>query len=329
MTAMEWVSAGLVSEMPAELAGHLRRCLLESQQIVALYDEADVLRWANAAFDDRFLRGLPFPVSFADILRHGFSHGFGVHVASGDIERFLSDVQTRRRTAPFRAFEVDTVDGQWLWMTETLSAGWLLSIGSDISRLKHNERVLRQEHEQAVRVAQVDALTGISNRRHILELGDRTLAECRQADRAMSIAVVDIDHFKQINDRFGHDMGDDVLCRFARFCRMQLRDADLVGRIGGEEFLVLFPGTSTLTAVTIIGRLRESKVSIPPSTGLPSFTFSAGIAEAEPGETLASMMKRADMALYRAKTNGRNRSELALPLATPVIVMPPSPPSRR
>ncbi|HUS24600.1 MAG TPA: ATP-binding protein [Candidatus Binatia bacterium] len=133
---------------PAE-ARALCEALAASESIAALYDAGDVLRWHNAAFDRTFLRGRAAPLPFADILRHGFAQGFGVRIDGGDVEAFLADVLKRRRAQPFRGIEVDTVDGRWLWITETLLAdGWMLSIGADITRLKHDEKTLRQSRDE-------------------------------------------------------------------------------------------------------------------------------------------------------------------------------------
>jgi diguanylate cyclase (GGDEF)-like protein len=304
--------------IPGNVAALLRACLVESQQPIALYDPADMLVWANPAFEARFLRGIRLPVSFADVIRHGFHGRFGVLIGSGDVERFLADVMKRRRSLPFRAFEVDTVDGEWFWMTEVLADGWLLSIATCITALKTNERVLREEHQGAVRAAQVDPLTGISNRQHILRLGEDLLAESRALSQAMSVVVADIDHFKQINDRFGHHVGDETLVSFCTLLQQNLRERDCVGRIGGEEFLLLLPGTTIENGCRVLDRLREKSASLTIDNDV-RVTFSAGIAEVRSGETLAIALKRADAGLYAAKHGGRNRYAIASDEAPPSV----------
>ena len=306
------IASAVVTEMPSGLADALFACLASTDVIVALYDEADVLRFFNEAYSRRFLRGRALPVPFADVLRHGFEHGFGVNVSSGDIDRFLADLQTRRRSTPFRAFAVDTVDGEWIWMTETLlPSGWLLSIGSDITSLKHNERTLRQAHEHALRAAKTDSLTGLCNRRHILQQAELLLGRCSAKALPYSIAMLDLDRFKQINDSLGHDGGDRVLRHFAVHCRAGVRGDDVVGRLGGEEFLVLLPEASAHVAINVMDRIRKIiNAACADTPSLQAYTFSAGIAEAHANESLSHLLKRADLALYAAKTNGRNRSEL-------------------
>ncbi|WP_119153322.1 GGDEF domain-containing protein [Caldimonas tepidiphila] len=282
---------------------------LECSELVAgLYDAQDRLRWASASFERVFLRGLAMPVDFPDLLRHGFRHGFGVQIDCGDVEQFLADILPRRRSTPFRAFAVDIVGGQWLWMTETLRPdGWLLSVASDITALKTRELSLQQAHEDMLTVARTDALTGLWSRRRILELGEAALRGCAESGRPFSLALIDLDHFKRINDTQGHDRGDEVLRHFGAHCRALLRPVDALGRLGGEEFLLLLPGAPLEAAQAIVERLRAA---LPGTHALP-YTFSAGLAQALGREPLEAAIRRADGALYEAKRLGRDRSVCA------------------
>jgi diguanylate cyclase (GGDEF)-like protein len=283
---------------------------------MALYDADDVLRHANAAFERRFLRGLPLPVSFKDVLRHGFQRGFGAKVSSGDIEAFIAEVLKRRGKKPFRAFEVDTVEGEWLWMTETrLPDGWMMSMASDVTSLKNNETNLRLAHDDAQIAARTDALTGAPNRRHILEAGEGLIRQCRELRLPCSLAVLDLDHFKSVNDTHGHAVGDTVLREFVAHCQPLLRAGDLLGRLGGEEFLLLLPTTRWPIAVAVCDRLRQCLMPLPldGKGGELTYSFSAGVAEVQPKEDLATLMRRADEAMYRAKHAGRARTKVAAP----------------
>lgn len=163
---------------------------------------------------------------------------------------------------------------------------------------------LRKAHGEAVKAANTDALTGVSNRRHIFQLGDATLADRRHQAQPLSLAIVDLDHFKSINDLHGHHIGDAVLRAFCSHVSQHLRPSHMLGRIGGEEFLLLMPGTSLDVAEVILERLRQS---LPPQAGV-SYTFSAGMAQAGAHESLQAVIERADAALYGAKRAGRNCS---------------------
>jgi diguanylate cyclase (GGDEF)-like protein len=291
-----------------DLCAVLFAAVEQSASPVALFDAGDTLRHANGAYAATFLRGLVPPVSFADILRHGFHSGFGVHIACGDVEAFLADVLPRRRSAPNRTVLTDTVDGRWLQFTETLLPdGWLLTVATDISALKQHERLITQAHASALQAALTDALTGVPNRRHALDLAEQALHARRSSELPVSVAVVDIDHFKQVNDSLGHLAGDQVLKDFCAHCRTQLRPNDIFGRIGGEEFLLVLPGADAAVAETIVERVREAHRAAVSSR----FTFSAGIAEARAGEALEALLHRADTALYAAKRGGRDRSVIA------------------
>lgn len=291
--------------MNHEHSAALCAALEQSDVLVGLFDVADALQLANAAYRAEFLRDAALPMPFSDVLRLGFAGQFGVKIDSGDIEAFLTDILPRRRSCPSRSFQTDTVGGRWLQFTETLLPdGWLLTIATDISALKRHERVIVQAHASAVRASLTDALTGVSNRRHILDLARHWIAERNRSNAPVSIAILDIDFFKQINDAHGHQVGDQVLQEFCNDCHAHLRPNDVIGRIGGEEFMLILPGTSKDLAHAVVERLRTS---IRPPERTP-YTFSAGIAEPHPGEELESVMRRADAALYRAKRSGRNSS---------------------
>jgi diguanylate cyclase (GGDEF)-like protein len=163
---------------------------------------------------------------------------------------------------------------------------------------------LRKAHGEAVREAYTDALTGVSNRRHILQLGEAALADRRRHAQPLCLANIDLDHFKVINDTYGHYMGDEVLRAFCALVGEGIRPPCTLGRLGGEEFLLLMPGISIADAEVILDRLRRS---LPPHQGI-EYSFSAGIAQACGGEALAAVMKRADDALYEAKRTGRDCS---------------------
>ncbi|MDN3922714.1 GGDEF domain-containing response regulator [Roseateles violae] len=177
---------------------------------------------------------------------------------------------------------------------------------ADLERLLRDKQQMAAElervHEQAVKAAFTDELTGVPNRRHILQLAQSTLDDPRKQSQPISMAVLDLDHFKNINDTHGHAFGDAVLRHFCDHVLAHLRAGQALGRLGGEEFLLLLPGTGLDDACTAMERVRRT---LEPHEGVP-FTFSAGIAQARPDESLSSVLDRADVALYRAKGLGRD-----------------------
>ena len=156
-----------------------------------------------------------------------------------------------------------------------------------------------------------DSLTRIWNRAEILAFLRRELARVRRDATPLGIVMVDVDHFKKINDKFGHQTGDLVLQELAKRFSAGLREYDGVGRFGGEEFLLVIPGCNLATAVRRANDIRASisRTPIPCAPGTTGVTVSMGVAVASASETTESVLQRADIALYQAKHNGRNRVE--------------------
>jgi diguanylate cyclase (GGDEF)-like protein/PAS domain S-box-containing protein len=165
------------------------------------------------------------------------------------------------------------------------------------------------------RQARIDYLTGLANRRHFMELAEQELTRAMRYGSPLSIAMMDIDHFKRVNDTYGHKTGDVVLQKLSQLCQATLREVDIIGRIGGEEFAIILPETDGEKAAEVAERLRASiaKTEIPLETGLPlHFTVSIGIATLQGSDVNVDMLLNlADKALYEAKHSGRNRVRVA------------------
>lgn len=161
--------------------------------------------------------------------------------------------------------------------------------------------------DHAIQLAMTDPLTEIGNRRWITEALASELENANREQRNLSIALLDIDHFKSINDNFGHAMGDLVLRDVARVCTDAVRGSDFLGRFGGEEFLIVLPGADKVTAMIVAERVRSSlEANIWRSDGPNRVTASFGIATYSMGVGVDDLLRDADEALYRAKADGRN-----------------------
>jgi diguanylate cyclase (GGDEF)-like protein len=170
---------------------------------------------------------------------------------------------------------------------------------------------LQDVNESLKDMALRDALTGIYNRRYLDEALERQIGICRRYSDALSMIMIDIDHFKRINDTLGHQAGDQVLIHLARTLQANLRDADIFARYGGEEFAVVLPRTSLDSASIVANKLQRVLAGQSfPNLGWP-LTISLGIAEFQTGESRTDLISRADQALYSAKTKGRNQAVLA------------------
>jgi len=169
------------------------------------------------------------------------------------------------------------------------------------------QRDLFQELE---RLATTDPLTGALNRRSFDNAYARELERTKRAKNRLFVMLLDIDHFKKINDQYGHAEGDKALMQLVSTCKSTLRKTDVLARIGGEEFAILSPTDDAAEAMTLAERIRENimSITVDVAAGVFSFTVSIGVANAEPGEnTVTGVLARADRALYEAKRSGRNR----------------------
>ncbi|KTT39279.1 diguanylate cyclase [Pseudomonas oryzihabitans] len=153
-----------------------------------------------------------------------------------------------------------------------------------------------------------DSLTGLYNHTHTLQLLEDACFRARRTQRPITFAMLDIDHFKQVNDHYGHPMGDRVIKSLALFLKQRLRKSDHIGRYGGEEFAVVLPDTDLPTAMRLIEEIRQrfAEICFPAPPKELSCTFSAGLAQLQPGQEITLLAKQADEALYSAKRAGRN-----------------------
>jgi len=174
---------------------------------------------------------------------------------------------------------------------------------------------LQQANRELTRLATTDPLTETLNRRAFLERADAAFSFCRRDDKPLSAIMLDIDHFKRVNDGFGHAAGDAVLRGFAVRVAPILRGMDIFGRLGGEEFAIVLPGLELQGAVKVAERIRETVIAAPMPTdqGSIPITSSFGAACARQSDAeFAALLHRADEALYAAKSNGRDRVEMSV-----------------
>jgi len=178
----------------------------------------------------------------------------------------------------------------------------------DVTETVENARILEAARSAAERVANTDMLTGLPNRRHTLGFLEKALTGARDHGAPLAVAIFDIDHFKRINDTYGHAMGDDVIRRVAQRANAVLREEDMLGRIGGEEFVCILQGTSAQAAEIVAERVRKAvETGTATETELPSATISVGLAVYDGEPDIEELLHRADKALYLAKRDGRNR----------------------
>jgi diguanylate cyclase (GGDEF)-like protein len=182
--------------------------------------------------------------------------------------------------------------------------------GNAMRRTLHHRTIeLKVANQRIEELAQLDDLTGLLNRRHIMKLLNEEVARAQRTSEPCSVAIIDLDFFKRINDQFGHPAGDEALRTFGIGLFANIRTMDKLGRYGGEEFLLVLPGTTQEQAVEMLDRLRLiiSELDWSAILGDMKLTMSAGVCTVRKEESADAFLARADAALYQAKDAGRNR----------------------
>lgn len=216
----------------------------------------------------------------------------------------------------------------WLFSkTDTLSIGLGLAGAAFLVSAVRSSRILSSAMRQNLRLnhqlvkakaaaeqlARVDELTGLYNRRAFYEYGGLLVTQSQRAQSPMSVIILDLDFFKQINDDYGHHAGDRVLRHVSGTIVSGLRETDVCGRVGGEEFAILLPGTTLAPAIAVAEKLRMLLAQTPITVGDKKLKVTASMGVAEGNEGLEAMLNIADSSLYEAKEAGRNRVAHHLP----------------
>jgi len=222
----------------------------------------------------------------------------------------LQEIEVGTEIEPLRlplVFEEDLLGILWIWGKSLTKADLpIMSIFAKQIGVSLERARLFQEVQS---LALTDSLTGLHNRRSLFELGKVEFSRAHRMKRAFCCMMLDVDHFKQINDIHGHPIGDHVLREFAKRCKSSVREIDLVGRYGGEELIILLPETDRKTAMQVAERLRASIAATPikVSDREIAVTVSIGVAAKDENTLhLETLIARADQAMYIAKHKGRN-----------------------
>lgn len=212
-------------------------------------------------------------------------------------------------------YRIRTFDGHDVWAEAHMRA--VLGENGEVVGVVNSLRDISQRKEldgELQSAAHTDVLTGLANRRAFSKAMMSQIADVERRQTTAFCALFDIDHFKSVNDRYGHEAGDRALQAFAKIASETVRQSDTVARVGGEEFAIILSGAGVDAALLVCDRLRERAaiLRIPLADGQSiSFTVSAGVAPIEAGASEAAILRDADAALYRAKSAGRNRLMLA------------------
>ena len=279
-----------------------------------LYDADGNLIFANSKFKKYYsfnahllVPGTSFETLFRNEIKEGFHPGKTL-----EDEDFIA----QRVADFFKGQESATRNhssGRWMLVTDRITPnGNIVGLRTDITELKEREEEAKEAKKIAEQLARTDVLTGLNNRRAFFELADAVDAQAHRYGHPYIVAMIDIDHFKSINDTWGHKIGDVALQTMGRIISESLRETDILGRIGGEEFAVILPETTMENGALLAERVRHAieKAVVRTPGGDIKLTTSVGLAiKGETSEPLDKIVANADTALYQAKNNGRNRVE--------------------
>jgi diguanylate cyclase (GGDEF)-like protein len=264
---------------------------------ILIINESGVVKFANPAAAQMFDKQL------SDLI----DHELGLPIV---VEK-VAEIDILRSNGILGRAEITVADAEWLEQKVSIVAMRDVSERNQIEKklriALNKQKVLSQKLKK---IANTDVLTGIANRRNILAILKKELQRTQRYHQNFSLLLIDIDHFKSINDTYGHPIGDQVLQEISRFLINYLRNADTVGRLGGEEFLVILPATTLQEAIEIAARLchqiRNLDIEMIDQTA--RITVSIGVTTYQDHDINdTTMLKRVDNALYKAKESGRDR----------------------
>lgn len=278
-----------------------------------IFDKDDRLIYANYALCDIFcISDEVDSPTFNDVVRQAYINKRGPLIDTEDIDTWLIYAASKRRKRPFRIFEVDLIDGRWfLFSEQLLPSGELLVQAKDMTGQKVVESQLQESVDKLGKLAVTDELTQLVNRRYFVKSVETELERyCREA-ASVTLLVIDLDHFKKVNDTYGHVTGDHALVHVANIFKQCIRQYDIAGRIGGEEFAIFLGNTELKIALDIADRIRLELQNTPLKEGqhVIHFSVSIGLACRTSCRSFEQLFNDADEALYQAKEKGRNRVE--------------------
>jgi diguanylate cyclase (GGDEF)-like protein len=303
------------SPKPQPVSTETTSVMPEMATEVRLKAETDVgqapAEWALVAYAGASL-GRVFPIQ-AGLVILGRAPDAGIALLDGEVSRYHARIRVEEgnvQVEDLGSTNGTRVNGALIHGPADLRAGDRLSVGGHVLKLVFLDPLERTFHETLLDLSTKDPLTGLANRGSTLAEFQNRFGLSLRYDRPLSVVVCDLDHFKQVNDTYGHGAGDFVLRVFGERLMAALREADLAGRIGGEEFLILLPETDVSGARPFAERLRKAINSkpVPLPSGALTISCSLGIAERTAADLEAGqLLARADAAMYQAKSGGRDR----------------------
>lgn len=285
------------------------------RDVLAIVDGEDTLLARNPLIPDAVGRRAPAPPGQPSF---GETRGSATFIAVSpfDGRERIFGISKIERIPLLVLVGLDREDvlADWRHRAVLMGGGYLV-LTVLVFGLMRAHRIALQQRETLHRLAVTDVLTGIANRRYLLDAAEVAVQQAWRTGTPLSVLQLDIDHFKQVNDRWGHAAGDRAICLLTQQMAAHVRSGDIIGRLGGEEFAVLLPGLGSSEAAAVAERLRQAVADArfdSGSGGEQAITVSIGVADLREADTgFEEVQIRADAALYRAKAAGRNRVMMA------------------
>ncbi len=300
-------------QSPPNIQQLLYDSLEKTGDCVGIFDDQDQLIYCNEQMASLFGQSINDVKgqTFAQLVEYCYLYNKGLVIEANNIHEWIVYANQQRRQSSFRNFEIDLHDNRWFLATErVIENNFIFFYATDISEKKQTEQRLKLASQELFKLATTDSLTDSHNRRYFLEIANIELQRNARSGNDCSILMIDLDHFKSLNDKFGHQGGDLTLTQSAKTIKDNLRPYDIFGRIGGEEFAVLLPNTDLTSAFDIGQRIRNAieEQTVDYLTHKIRITASIGASNSRENElSLELIMSRADTNLYRAKNQGRNK----------------------
>lgn len=293
----------------------IRQGLETSQDCIGVLDPDDRVVFCNSTFASAY--GIDTLEALGktnkELLQLAWKNKKGIFIDTNDFEVWYQNILQVQKDKKHNQFETDFTDGRWFKMTRhNLDNGFVMLFGVDITDLKEAQASLYSANQKIEELANTDPLTGVNNRRSFERISAKEWERAKRYQQPLSILALDLDHFKRVNDTYGHKAGDDVLKQFSSICLQEVRKGDSIFRMGGEEFTVLMPMSETEDAKILAARLRSctettdfflddlgQSINISVSIGVSSLTHWKS--------SIEDIAAQADQALYSAKQSGRNQ----------------------
>lgn len=300
------------------VATALREVLEVTPNAIGIFDKSLTLLYCNDVLANLFCmtKAEAIGLTQEEILKESFETSKGINLETEDFDTWYQELNCAQKQTNFNQFEADSTEGTVFKMTRiTLDSGLMVMLGTDITELKQTQSSLELALTKVELMANTDQLTGVYNRRYFEDIAQKEIERCVRYQQTFSLLVLDLDYFKNINDKYGHHVGDEVLIHFTSICQRQLRLTDTLCRIGGEEFSIVLPSTHGKDALQIAERIRDSvsttDIPLDEENNQLTITVSIGVTEYRRQDlAISDTLVRADKALYRCKEIGRNNSLL-------------------